>query len=203
MAKSLKEMIESQIIARGVKAPAVLNAMLKIDRADFVPESEKKYAYSDSPLPIGENQTISQPYIVALMTESLGLDGNCKVLEIGTGSGYQTAILAAIAKEVVSVERVKSLLEKALKNLEKYNFNNVKLILGDGKEIVFPEKFDRIIITAAASEFPQKIFDNLKEGGIMVAPIEQGFYQVLYQIKKEEGKPVFRELCPVRFVPLI
>lgn len=200
---SLKEMVESQIVKRGVKDPKVIKAMLEIDRADFVMPEDINFAYQDSPLPLLDGQTISQPYIVALMTEALEVNKDCRVLEIGTGSGYQTAILGYLAKEVVSMERLESLYNLAKKNLEKYSFNNVNLIHGDGKNIEFEDKFDRIMVTAAAMSFPEKLFNNLKEKGIMVIPIEQGFYQVLYKIKKKEGKPEFRQLCHVRFVPLV
>ena len=203
MAETLKDMVENQIVARGVADERVLNAMLNIDRADFVLEEDKPFAYGDNPLPLMDGQTISQPYIVALMTEALSLKGDETVLEIGTGSGYQTAILAYLAGKVVSVERLKSLHEFAKKNLQKYNFGNVELILGDGKEVDLKKKFDRIIVTAAAKNLPQNLFHQLKESGIMVIPIEQGFYQVLYKIKKSKGKPEFRQLCPVRFVPLV
>ncbi len=200
---SLKEMVENQIVKRGVKDPNVIKAMLEIDRGDFVMPEDINFAYQDSPLPLLDGQTISQPYIVALMTEALEVNKDCRVLEIGTGSGYQTAILGYLAKEVVSIERLESLYNLAKKNLEKYSFNNVKLIHGDGKNIEFEDKFDRIMVTAAAMSFPEKLFNNLKEEGIMVIPIEQGFYQVLYKIKKKEGKPDFRQLCHVRFVPLV
>ncbi len=200
---SLKEMVENQIVKRGVKDPNVIKAMLEIDRGDFVMPEDINFAYQDSPLPLLDGQTISQPYIVALMTEALEVNKDCRVLEIGTGSGYQTAILGYLAKEVVSIERLESLYNLAKKNLEKYSFNNVKLIHGDGKNIEFEDKFDRIMVTAAAMSFPEKLFNNLKEEGIMVIPIEQGFYQVLYKIKKKEGKPGFRQLCHVRFVPLV
>ncbi len=200
---SLKEMVENQIVKRGVKDPNVIKAMLEIDRGDFVMPEDVNFAYQDSPLPLLDGQTISQPYIVALMTEALKVNKDCRVLEIGTGSGYQTAILAYLAKEVVSIERLESLYNLAKKNLDKYSFDNIKLLIGDGKNVKFEEKFDRIMVTAAAMSFPEKLFDNLKEEGIMVIPIEQGFYQVLYKIKKKEGKPEFRQLCHVRFVPLL
>ncbi len=200
---SLKNMIDSQIIKRGIRDKRVVEAMLKIDRADFVLPEDRDFAYSDSPLSLMDGQTISQPYIVALMTEALELNPEDRVLEIGTGSGYQTAILAYLSKSVVSIERIYSLHLFAQENLKKYKLNNIELIYGDGKEIVFKEKFDKIMITAAAKTFPEKIFENLKEGGIMVAPIEQGFYQVLYKVIKREGKPEFRQLCHVRFVPLV
>ncbi|BBB32596.1 protein-L-isoaspartate(D-aspartate) O-methyltransferase [Thermotomaculum hydrothermale] len=203
MAHSLKEMVENQIISRGIKDPKVIEALFKIDRADFVLPEDIQFAYNDSPLSLVDGQTISQPYIVALMTEALETDKDKRVLEIGTGSGYQTALLAYLSKEVVSVERLKSLYELAKKNLSKYPFKNVELILGNGKNIEFNEKFDRIMVTAAASGFPEKLFENLKEDGIMVIPIEQGFYQILYKIKKVKGKPEFRQLCHVRFVPLV
>ncbi len=203
MAYSLKEMVENQIIARGVNNPDVVEAMLKIDRVDFVMPEDINFAYHDTPLSLIDGQTISQPYIVALMTDALNVDKECSVLEIGTGSGYQTAILAYLAKNVVSVERLESLFNLANKNLEKYSFENIKLIRGDGKNMEFKEKFDRIEVTAAAETFPEKLFENLKEGGTMVVPVEQGFYQVLYKIRKIKGKPEFRQLCHVRFVPLV
>ena len=203
MAYSLKEMVENQIVKRGVKSPKVIEAMLKIDRADFVMPEDKNFAYQDSPLPLIDGQTISQPYIVALMTEALEVDKDCRVLEIGTGSGYQTAILGYLAKEVVSIERLEPLHNLAKKNLAKYIFDNVKLLQGDGKSVEFDKKFDRIMVTAAAMNFPEKLFNNLKEEGIMVIPIEQGFYQVLYKIRKQKGRPEFKQLCHVRFVPLV
>ncbi len=203
MAYSLKEMVENQIVKRGVKSPKVIEAMLEIDRADFVMPEDKNFAYQDSPLPLIDGQTISQPYIVALMTEALEIDKDCRVLEIGTGSGYQTAILGYLAKEVVSIERLEPLHNLAKKNLAKYTFDNVKLLQGDGKSVEFDKKFDRIIVTAAAINFPEKLFNNLKEEGIMVIPIEQGFYQVLYKIRKQKGRPEFKQLCHVRFVPLV
>ncbi len=203
MATSLNEMVETQIKARGIKNQKILNAMLKIDRADFVMPDDVNFAYHDTPLSLIDGQTISQPYIVALMTDALELKRDCSVLEIGTGSGYQTAILAILAENVVSVERLESLHNLAKRNLSKYSFKNVKLILGDGKNINFENKFDRIIVTAAADNFPDKLFGNLKEKGIMVIPIEQGFYQILYKIRKIKGKPEFNKICHVRFVPLV
>ncbi len=203
MAHSLEEMIKTQIVSRGIKDKKVLKAMLQIDRADFVLEEDIPFAYSDTPLPLLKGQTISQPYIVALMTESLDLDSRSVVLEIGTGSGYQTAIIASIARRVYSIERLSPILDLACKNLSKHNFKNVNLILADGKNPPLNLKVDRIMVTAAAKNFPEGLFEKLKEGGKMVIPIEKGFIQVLYKIIKKGGKPEFYELCPVRFVPLV
>ena len=203
MAYSLREMVENQIIARGVKEHKVIEAMLKIDRADFVMPEDVQFAYQDNPLPLLDGQTISQPYIVALMTEALDIDKECNVLEIGTGSGYQTAVLACLAKEVVSIERLESLHNLAKRNLEKYRFKNISLVLGDGKNYKLGRKFDRIMVTAAAETFPEELFESLEDGATMVVPVEQGFYQVLYRIKKIKGQPEFKQLCYVRFVPLV
>jgi protein-L-isoaspartate(D-aspartate) O-methyltransferase len=198
----LERMVNDQIIIRGVTDLKVLKAIRKVPRDEFVDEDMKDDAYDDRPLPIGFGQTISQPYIVALMTECLGLSGDEKILEIGTGSGYQTAILAEIAKEVYSVEIVKPLYERAKKVLSKYK--NIKLSNSDGymgwKEFA---PYDRIIVTAAPENIPEPLIEQLKEGGIMVLPSgPSGWSQMLLKIKKKGGKITTDRICDVAFVPL-
>jgi len=197
-----EKMVETQIKARGVKDPRVLSALLKVERHRFVPEEYLNSAYSDQPLPIGAGQTISQPYIVALMTELLELKGNEKVLEIGTGSGYQAAILAELAKEVYSIEIIGSLASKANNRLLELGYQSVKVKSGDGY-LGWPEAapFDAIIITAAPDHIPQPLIDQLKEGGRMVVPV--GTYaQELKKIVKRSGKVETIDVAPVIFVPM-
>jgi protein-L-isoaspartate(D-aspartate) O-methyltransferase len=176
--------------------------MRKVPREDFIGENLKEEAYQDGPLPIGYGQTISQPYIVALMTASLELKGNEKVLEIGTGSGYQTAILAEIVKNVYTVEIVSSLYERVKKNLSRYK--NIKTLLSDGyhgwKEYA---PFDRIIVTAAAEKIPTPLIDQLKDGGIMILPSgPSGWSQTLLKITNQKNKIKTERICDVAFVPL-
>jgi len=197
-----EKMVETQIKARDVKDPRVLSALLKVERHRFVPEEYVNSAYADRPLPIGEDQTISQPYIVALMTELLDLKGNEKVLEIGTGSGYQAAILAELAKEVYTVEIVESLASTAKKRLLELGYQNVKVKSGDGY-LGWPEAapFDAIIVTAAPDHIPKPLIDQLKEGGRMVVPV--GTYtQELKKIVKRSGKMETIDVIPVLFVPM-
>jgi len=195
-------MVENQIIRRGVRDPLVLEAMRKVPRHVFVPETFRSFAYEDEPLPIGHGQTISQPYIVAYMTEALGLKGGEKVLEIGTGSGYQAAVLAEIAKEVYTIEIVKPLYENAQALLQKLGYSNVFCRCGDGYR-GWPEKapFDAIIITAAPNRIPEPLVEQLKEGGRMVLPLGEG-WQELIVIYKRKGFLEERRLIPVRFVPM-
>jgi len=187
----------------GIKSQKVLNAILKVPRHMFVPQEYLSLSYENEALPIGYGQTISQPYIVALMTEALNLQGNEKVLEIGTGSGYQTAILAELALEIYTVERIKELLEEAKKRLRVLGYNNVYFKLGDGTlgwEEFAP--YDRIIVTAASYDIPEPLKEQLKDGGIMVIPIGGRDFQYLYRIMKK-GDNFYREnLGGVRFVPL-
>jgi protein-L-isoaspartate(D-aspartate) O-methyltransferase len=201
--KTMREkMVETQIKARGVKDPRVLSALLKVERHRFVPEECLNSAYSDQPLPIGEGQTISQPYIVALMTELLELKGEEKVLEIGTGSGYQTAILAELAKEVYTIEIVESLASIAKNRLSELGYQNIKVKAGDGY-LGWPEAapFDAIIITCAPDHIPKPLTEQLKEGGRMVVPV--GTYaQELKKIVKRSGKIVTTDVIPVVFVPM-
>jgi len=195
-------MIQNQIISRGIKDKKVLDAFKKVPRDIFVDEAYRNSAYEDRPLPIGSGQTISQPYIVALMTESLELTGNEKVLEIGTGSGYQVAILAELTKEVYTVEIITPLYEKNKKLLKKYK--NIKMSNHDGY-LGWEEHapYDRIIVTAAPDHIPQPFIEQLKDGGIMIIPVGLSSWgQTLYKVIKQ-GKNIKKiVLCDVAFVPL-
>ena len=193
-----KQMLEVQIVARGVKDPRVIEAMLKVPRHLFVPETLKSVAYEDTPLPIGYGQTISQPYIVAFMTEALSLKEEDRVLEIGTGSGYQAAILAEIVKEVYTIEIVPPLAEEARKRLEELGYRNCFVKCGDGY-LGWEEKspFDAIIVTAAPKEIPQKLIAELKIDGRMVVPVG-AFFQELYLITKTKDGIEKKALIPVR-----
>jgi len=196
-------MVEEQIAARGITDKKVINTMLKVPRHLFVDESQWDSAYNDNPLPIGMGQTISQPYIVALMTENLKLTGKEKVLEIGTGSGYQAAILAEIVEQVYTVEIIPLLYERAKNPLSKYT--NLKMSNHDGyygwKEFA---PFDRIIVTAAPDHIPQPLIEQLKDGGIMVIPVgPPGWNQVLWKVVKENGDVKTKRIIDyVSFVPL-
>ncbi len=201
--KAMREkMVEAQIKARGVKDHRVLSALLKVERHRFVPEEYLNSAYSDQPLPIGEGQTISQPYIVALMTELLELKGEEKVLEIGTGSGYQAAILAELAKEVYSIEIIETLASMAKNRLLELGYQNIKVKAGDGY-LGWPEvaPFDAIIITCAPDHIPKPLIEQLKEGGRMVVPVG-AYSQELKKIVKRSGKIVTTDVIPVVFVPM-
>jgi protein-L-isoaspartate(D-aspartate) O-methyltransferase len=201
--KAMREkMVETQIKARGVKDPRVLSALLKVERHRFVPEEYLHSAYTDQPLPIGEGQTISQPYIVALMTELLELKGEERVLEIGTGSGYQAAILAELAKEVYSIEIIETLASLAKNRLLELGYQNIKVKAGDGY-LGWPEvsPFDAMIITCAPDHIPKPLIEQLKEGGRMVVPV--GTYaQELKKIVKRSGKIETTDIIPVVFVPM-
>ncbi len=201
--KAMREkMVETQIKARGVKDPRVLSALLKVERHRFVPQEYLGSAYSDQPLPIGEGQTISQPYIVALMTELLELKGNEKVLEIGTGSGYQSAVLAELAKEVYTIEIVEPLASRARNRLLELGYQNIKVKAGDGY-LGWPEAepFDAIIITCAPDHIPEPLVEQLKEGGRMVLPVG-AYAQELKKIVKRSGKIETTDIIPVVFVPM-
>lgn len=197
-----EEMVEIQIKARGVKEPRVLKAMLKVERHLFVPRDLSPTAYSDQPLPIGEGQTISQPYIVALMTELLDLKGGEKVLEVGTGSGYQAAILAELAKEVYTIEIIEKLATSAEKLLLDLGYKNIKVKAGDGY-LGWPEAapFDAIIVTCAPDHIPRPLMDQLREGGRMVLPVGEST-QELKKIIKRGGKLETTNVIPVIFVPM-
>lgn len=196
-------MVDRQIRHRGVTSERVLEAFRKVPRHAFVARDSGHAAYADHPLPIGEGQTISQPYIVALMTELLQLSGNERVLEIGTGSGYQAAILAECSREVYSVEVHPGLGEKADVVLQKLGYRNVHIRIGDGKE-GWPEQapFDRIILTASPAKIPQQITEQLGDPGILVSPVGKGL-QKLVRITKEFGKLEEESVLSVSFVPLV
>lgn len=200
---TVNEMVDSQIVSRGVTDPRVIEVIKNTPRHLFVPKEIEKFAYSDGPLPIGHGQTISQPYIVALMTELLGLKGKEKVLEIGTGSGYQAAIISKLAKECYTIEIVEALAESAKDTLKKLGYKNIHVRAGDGyKGWKEHAPFDAIIITAAPEEVPEELIKQLKIGGRMVLPVGTD-YQELVLIKKLKDKIEKEVIIPVRFVPMI
>lgn len=196
-------MVNTQIVSRGVKDDRVLKTMKNTPRHLFVPKQTEKLAYSDRPLPIGKGQTISQPYIVALMTELLELKGNEKVLEIGTGSGYQAAILSQLADKCYSIEIVETLALSAKAILKQLGYDNMLVKWGDGYQ-GWPEHapFDRIIITAAPEEIPKKLVEQLKVGGRMVLPVGK-WNQELILITKNANGIKKESIIPVRFVPMV
>jgi len=198
-----EKMVKTQIKARGVSDKRVIKAMGDVERHKFVPDRHLTEAYDDHPLPIGYEQTISQPYIVALMSELCELDGNEKVLEIGTGSGYQAAILSLLAREVFSIEIIEPLGKSAAKRLKTMKYNNVFIKTGDGY-MGWPDHapFDVIILTASPPLIPDTLIKQLKENGIMVAPVGE-FYQELIKIKKINGKIIKKSISSVRFVPMV
>ncbi|MGB9761534.1 MAG: protein-L-isoaspartate(D-aspartate) O-methyltransferase [Caldimicrobium thiodismutans] len=199
-----ERMVETQIKARGIKDERVLKAMLKVPRHLFVPSSLRDQAYGDFPLPIGEGQTISQPYIVALMTEALELKGKERVLEIGTGSGYQTAILAELATWVYTIEKYSTLQEKAKAILFELGYKNISFKIGDGTlGWLEAAPFDAIIVTAAAPQIPLPLIEQLAEGGRIVIPVGDEFSQVLVKGIKKGGTLHTKSLEPVRFVKLV
>ena len=195
-------MVEKQIEARGLKDKLVLAAMRKVPRHLFVPEKWREQAYSDEPLPIGEGQTISQPYIVALMTELLSMKGGEKILEIGTGSGYQAAILAEIAKKVYTIEIICPLAERAESTLKELGYDNITVRCADGyqgwKEHA---PFDGVIVTAAPDHIPQPLVDQLKVGGRLVIPVGDIFQELMVVTRTETGTKKMN-VIPVRFVPM-
>ena len=202
-AQKRKQMVESQIKARGIKDPRVLEAMLKVKRHLFVPSHIRHLAYDDSPLPIGEEQTISQPYIVALMTELLTLKGGERILEIGTGSGYQAAILAELAKEVYTIEILEPLGRQSQGLLKELNYKNIRVKIGDGF-LGWPEfaPFDGIVVTCAPDKIPPPLLEQLAEGGKLVIPVGT-LWQNLKLAQKIKGKIKETDIIPVRFVPML
>ena len=198
-----EQMVKTQLKARGIKDAATLFTMQNVPRHLFVPENMKPYAYRDRPLPIGDGQTISQPYIVAFMTEVLQLKESDKVLEIGTGSGYQAAILAKIVDSVYTIEIVKPLAIKAKDRLQQLGYANVNVKWGDGYH-GWPAKapFDAIIVTAGADSIPQPLIDQLKIGGRMIIPVgPHSYVSHLVFVTKKKNKITKKKLIPVRFVP--
>jgi len=203
--KEVTYLIEKELRPDGITDERVIQALYRVRREKFIPESLLDRAYGNYPLPIGENQTISQPYIVALMTQALDIQPEDRVLEIGTGSGYQTAILAELAQMVYSVERIESLAQKARTNLYSQGYSNVMLIVGDGS-VGLPEyaPFHKIIVTAAAPHVPNSLREQLKEGGKMVIPVGGRSVQDLRLVEKAlNGRIYTSTLCGCRFVPLI
>ena len=197
-------MVETQLRARGIRDERVLQAMERVLRHEFVEPRYRDQAYEDHPLPINAGQTVSQPYIVALMLEILRMEPSFKVLEIGTGSGYQTAILAEICAHVYSVELHPQLACEARETLSRLGFTNVTLRIGDGSQGL-PEcgPFDAIVVSAAAKRIPKPLFDQLREGGRMIIPVGPHEVQELQLVRKREGKPLITLLDGCRFVPLI
>ena len=197
-------MVEHQIRDRGIRDERVLAAMREVPRHLFVPKGHERAAYEDRPLPIGEGQTISQPYIVAVMTEQLGLAPQDRVLEIGSGSGYQAALLAGLAGTVISIERLEGVAEQARENLARAGVTGVRIVVGDGTEGYPPEApYDAIIVTAASPGVPEPLIEQLAEGGRLIAPIGPRDCQDLVKLVKREGKVETIPLGGVCFVPLI
>ena len=195
-------MVESQIASRGVSDPVVLDAMRSVPRHRFVPSSEARFAYTDGPLPIGHDQTISQPYIVALMTELLRPTREMKVLEVGTGSGYQAAVLAECVGEVYTIEIVEPLGRRAASLLEELGYRNVHVRVGDGYD-GWPDAapFDAVLLTAAPERIPQPLLDQLKTGGRLVLPLGAGAQDLVVVTKTDHGS-VREVVAAVRFVPM-
>jgi protein-L-isoaspartate(D-aspartate) O-methyltransferase len=203
-ASERRHMVETQLRARGIRDQRLLEAMASIPRHEFVESSYRDQAYEDHPLPIDAGQTISQPYIVALMLELLRLDSSSKVLEIGTGSGYQAAVLSQIAGHVYTVERHPELARQAAETLSRLGLTNVSVMTGDGSRGLREQApFDAIVVAAAAAQVPPELFQQLREGGRMIIPVGPPEAQELQLIGKQEGKALItlREAC--RFVPLI
>jgi protein-L-isoaspartate(D-aspartate) O-methyltransferase len=196
-------MVQQQLVPRGITDQRVLAAMEKVPREEFVPLETRTASYEDGPLPIGHDQTISQPYIVAFMTEQLRPKSTDRVLEVGTGSGYQAAILAELVSEVYSIEIVEPLAKSAETTLQRLGYKNVQVKVGDGYQ-GWPEKapFDAIIVTCAPDKVPQALVDQLKDGGRMVIPVGERFAQQLYLLEKKSGQLKQSATLPVRFVPM-
>jgi protein-L-isoaspartate(D-aspartate) O-methyltransferase len=202
--KARLKMVEEQIVSRGIKDAKLIAAMKKIPRHLFVEEALQNQAYNDHPLPIGEKQTISQPYMVALMTEALLLTGKEKVLEIGTGSGYQTAIVAELSEKVFSVERIRPLAIRARKLLYELGYFNVEIKIFDGTFGWMQESpFDAIVVTAGSPDIPQPLIDQLAMGGKLVIPVGDAFVQDLFRVTKTEEGVRKEDLGGCRFVKLI
>jgi len=199
-------MFDSDVIKKGIKDQAVLKAMRDVDRRKFVPDKYSDVAYDDRALPIGEQQTISQPFIVAFMTESLHIEKGNKVLEVGTGSGFQTAVLTKLGAKVSTIEINKKLFKESSKRLNDLGYNDISFHYGDGNKGI-PEQspYDRILVTAAPAEIPRDLLGQLAKNGIMVIPVgNQSEVQYLYRIKKLDDDKIEKEkILPVHFVPLI
>ncbi len=203
-AEARREMVETQLRPRGIRNEKVLAAMGKVPRHEFVPSVLRGFAYLDRPLPIGHGQTISQPFIVAFMTQALEPAPADKVLEIGTGSGYQAAVLAELAAKVYTIEIVEPLGERARADLARLGYRNVQVRIGDGYEgWAEHAPFDAIIVTCSPAKVPQPLVDQLRDGGRMIIPVgEEGGVQELVLLEKRGGRVVQRAVMPVRFVPM-
>src|SRR5438874_9875149 len=203
-ANERKHMVESQLRKRGIHDERVLDAMARTPRHYFVPEEYRSQAYGDHPIPISENQTISQPFIVAVSLQALALTGSESVLEVGTGSGYQTALLAVLAPSVYSIERYSTLADGAETVLRSMGLQNVKVVVGDGSHGLREfAPYDAILVSAAAPSVPQSLLEQLGEQGRMVIPVGPAHAQELQLIRKQDGRPVAQTLEGCRFVPLI
>jgi protein-L-isoaspartate(D-aspartate) O-methyltransferase len=202
--KEREHMVKSQLAGRGIKDQRVLEAMRRVPRHLFIPEGMRNLAYCDGPLPIGHGQTISQPYIVALMTEILELEGKEKVLEVGTGSGYQAAILSRLASQVYSVERHAALAQQAEKLLSQLGYANIVVRVGNGT-LGWPEHspYEAIIVTAAAPDVPRPLTDQLADGGRLVAPVGSQWSQVLVKVRRQGDLLIRERRTAVAFVPLV
>jgi len=199
-----QRMLRWDLKGRDITDPDVLRVMVEVRREEFVPQAYQSQAYADGPLPIGVGQTISQPYIVALMTQELRLNPDCEVLEIGTGSGYQTAVLSKLAKKVYTIERFAELSESAQTVLGRLDIKNVEFYIGDGSCGWSGEKcFDRIMITAAVPKMPEPLVEQLAEGGLMIAPVGPAGVQELMVCEKRKEKIIERVICGCRFVKLL
>jgi len=199
-----QHMVGRQLRGRGIRDERVLNVMAGLPRERFIPEESRYLAYEDRPVPIGFGQTISQPYIVALMTQELDVEPTHRVLDVGSGSGYQAAILAKLAQEVLGIERIPELAERAKSVLAELNLTNAEIFTGDGT-LGLPKHapFDRIICGAAGPDVPQAWIEQLAQGGRLVMPTGSPEHQVLIAVEKAGVKTIRREICPVSFVPLI
>jgi len=197
-------MVEEQLRKRDIVDHRVLKAMAKIPRQSFVPADYQSFAYEDRPLPIGEGQTISQPYMVAIMTQSLEMKGDERILEVGTGSGYQTAILAELCRLVFTVERIPALIQKARVTLQELGYRNILFLDGDGTK-GWPKKapFDGIIVTAGAPEIPETLLSQLAEGGRLVIPVGPRYTQTLYKVTRKGDHFKKEEITGCVFVPLL
>jgi protein-L-isoaspartate(D-aspartate) O-methyltransferase len=198
-----QRMVEQQLKPRGIRDKRVLAAMAKVPREEFIPADARAEAYEDGPLPIGYNQTISQPYVVAFMTEQLRPKASDRVLEIGSGSGYQAAILAELVTSVYTIDIIEPLAKSAEATLQRLGYNNVHIKAGDGYK-GGPEEapFDAVIVTCAPEKVPQPLTDQLKDGGRMVIPVGERFAQQLYLLEKKNGQLKESATLPVRFVPM-
>lgn len=199
-----QQMVETQLEPRGINDPTVLNAFLKVPRHEFVPADLQNEAYADYPLPIGKNQTISQPFIVALMTQAAQLKEVDKILEIGTGSGYQAAILAEICGKVYSIERIENLAKRAQEVLRRLHYQNIQIKIGDGsKGWKQYAPYDAIIVTAAGFTVPKSLLQQLEDGGRLIIPLGGLYLQELFRLTKKGEYLQKENLGAVRFVPLI